>query len=161
VSSRNLLSDPLDPAVVEAFERTYEIHLPAEYRFFLLQVGDGGDGPGLYMRPLGAPFDDSMPWDEGDIYRGPDEPNEFLHNPFPHTGPIYIDPQSATRTTTAGALFLFDQGCALWDLLVVNGECAGQIWLDRLADGQGLYPEIDDDGRPIGFAQHYCRWLEG
>ncbi len=161
VAHRNLLTDPLEPAVVENFEQTFQVRLPAEYRSFLLEVGDGGDGPGLYMRPLGAPFDDSLPWEEGEIHRDPAEPNELLGKPFPHAETLQIEPQAMTPQMAAGALFLFDHGCALWDLLIVTGDSAGQIWLDRLADSEGLRPATSDSGQRIGFAEHYCRWLDG
>lgn len=160
-SERSFLTDPLDAAFVEAFERSHQVRLPEEYRLFLLQVGDGGDGPGLYMRPLGAPFDDSAPWEEGEIYRAPDEPNELLHVPFVHTDAVRLPPEEASEQTTAGGLFLFDHGCAMWDLLVVTGDERGTIWLDRLADEDGLRPATDENGHRMGFARHYCRWLAG
>ena len=160
-AERSFLSAPLDSDFVEAFEASHRIRLPEDYRAFLLQVGDGGDGPGLYMRPLGAPFDDSQPWEEGTIHRAPGEPNEVLHHPFSHTGPARIPPEATSADTTAGALFLFDQGCALWDLLVVTGPERGHIWLDRLADDEDLRPATHGEARRVGFAQHYCRWLVG
>ena len=158
---RSLLSDPLAPDLVEKFENVYNIILPAEYRSFLLQVGDGGDGPGLYMRSLGAPFDDSLPWEDGEIYQGPNDPNSYLGESFSHTDVFSIEPRDADQYTTAGALYLFDQGDAMWDLLVVNGTCAGQIWLDRLTDSKGLSPATDVFGERIGFAKYYCNWLSG
>lgn len=161
LSERSLLSDPLDPAFVEEFERFHQITLPQEYRSFLLQVGDGGDGPGLAMRPLGAPFDDSLPWQEGEIASGPDEPNRLLAEPFAHVEAVELEPAEATPETTAGGLYLFDHGCALWDLLIVTGGAAGQIWCDRVADGDGLGPATAEDGHRMGFAEFYCRWLGG
>lgn len=159
LSDRSLLSDPLDPDFVEAFERVHAITLPGEYRSFLLQVGDGGDGPGLSMRPLGAPHDDSAPWEPGQIAAGPDEPDRFLADPFAFVDAVDLDPAGATLQTTAGALHLFDHGCALWDLLIVTGPSAGEIWLDRLADEEGLRPALDEHGERTGFAGYYCRWL--
>ncbi len=159
VSHRNLLSDPLDPVFVEKFERFHGVVLPSDYRSFLIQVGDGGDGPGLYMRPLGAPVDDSAPWTQGDIASGSDEPNGLLAQPFAHVEATDIDPADGDLQTTAGALYLFDHGCALWDLLVVTGDAAGQIWHDRLVDGDGLRPAIGIDGRPSRFAEYYSNWL--
>lgn len=160
-TERSFLSAPLTEAFVDEFERCHQIRLPVEYRLFLLQVGDGGDGPGLYMRPLGSPLDDSVPWVEGTVHRGPHEPNELLDRPFMYTDMICMRPRDASLQTTAGALLLFDQGCAMWDLLVVTGEEEGKIWLDRLADEECLKPAVDDIGQHIGFAQHYCRWLIG
>ncbi len=160
-TARSFLSDPLDEAFVEEFERSHQTSLPFEYRSFLLQVGDGGDGPGLYMRPLGAPLDDSVPWEAGTIHRSPEEPNELLHRPFIYRNAVFLPPEEASPETTAGALFLFDHGCAMWDLLVVTGEEKGEIWLDRLADGEGFAPALDGRGQRVGFAQHYCNWLLG
>ena len=113
------------------------------------------------MRPLGAPLDDSTPWNPGEIDRDPSDPNALLRQPFPHTEPFFVEPQEATLHTTAGALYLFDHGCALWDLLIMNGPCAGQIWLDRLTDSEGLRPANGENGERVGFAEHYCRWLNG
>lgn len=161
LSERSLLSDPLEATLVQEFERIHGITLPDEYRSFLLQVGDGGDGPGLYMRPLGAPVDDSLPWNEGEIVRSPDDPNFLLDETFPYTDPVTIEPQATSLRTTAGALYLFDHGCALWDLLVVTGDAAGQIWLNRMTDGDALAPATDDTGNRLGFAAYYCRWLDG
>ena len=160
-TTRNLLSEPLSLTFVNEFERVHDILLPAEYRSFLLQIGDGGDGPGLYLRSLGAPLDDSLPWEPGDIHRDPSDPNSLLADPFPYTAECNIDPRFTDLHTTAGALFLFDQGDAKWDLLIVTGSCAGQIWLDRLTDNEGLRPATDLYGERIGFAKYYCNWLMG
>ena len=161
VSAQSLLTDPLTLTAVEQFERVFGVTLPGDYRSFLLQVGDGGCGPGLAMRPLGAPFDDSLAWDAGEIHRGPGEPNEDLSLTFKHIAAVDITPEAAAPELTAGSLYLFDHGCALWDLLVVTGDSAGEIWRDRLSDGDGLRPACDDDGARMGFAAYYCRWLEG
>ena len=158
---RNLLSEPVTEDFVASFENCFSVRLPEEYRSFLLQVGDGGDGPGLYMRPLGAPFDDSLDWEEGTVHRGLDDPNEMLRVPFLHQEAVHIRPENLSAQTTSGALFLFDHGCALWDLLVVSGEETGNIWCDRLADEAGLMPAADNDGDRVGFAKHYSRWLMG
>ena len=160
-TERSLLSAPLDSGFVEAFEASHQVRLPEDYRAFLLQVGDGGDGPGLYMRPLGAPFDDSAPWEEGTVHRAPGEPNELLHQPFSHTQPVHLPADATWADTTAGALLLFDHGCALWDMLVVTGPERGHIWLDRLADDEGLRPATHGGAQRVGFAEHYCRWLVG
>ncbi len=159
LTDQNLLSDPLSQTFVNEFERAHSILLPAEYRSFLLQVGDGGYAPGLYMRPLGAPLDDSLPWEPGDIYQDSSDPNSLLAESFPHSDECNLDPSDTDLQTTAGALYLFDQGDAMWDLLVITGKCAGQIWLDRLTDNAGLRPATDLSGKRIGFAQYYCNWL--
>jgi len=174
----SLLVEPVPESLVSEFERLHYCTLPVEYRTFLIQVGDGGDGPGLDMRQLGAPFDDRIRWERGEFHGGPHEPNLQLGMPFP-----LVDAQPATPEFKAalesdsfpeefiveladdeplgypGALCLFSQGAGMWDLLIVNGSNAGEMWADRGADGLGCSP-ILYDGRRAGFADHYCAWLD-
>ena len=162
----DLLSDPLEQNVVDAFEAARQVQLPSDYRSFLLQVGDGGVGPGLFMRPLGAPFDDGEEWEPGSIAQ--DDSYKSLHLPFPYTEGVEgfhdddVLEQSGSEDVDwepPGALHLWDYGCAIWGLLVLTGPSAGQVWIDRRTDGDGLKPEVDDAGQNMGFAGHYCRWL--
>lgn len=175
----NVLANPLSGSFVSSFERTARCVLPDEYRSFLLQVGDGGDGPGLQLRQLGAPFERSNAWRRGEIYVGPLEPNARLDQPFPYAeaepaDPSFIealnadvfpeqfvvDPQDAVALGYPGALYLFDWGASVWDLLVVNGVSYGEIWADRVADGHGCSPVSVNSARS-GFAEYYCAWLAG
>ena len=162
----DLLSGPLDPRLVSEFEAAFGVRLPEDYRSFLLQVGDGGVGPGLFMRPLGAPFNDSEDWEPGAISR--DGSFNSLHLPFPYSSGIQgdVDLEQVDRSVGGnsewdppGALHLWDFGCAIWGLLVVTGPAAGQIWIDSRTDGSGLNPQIGKSGKAIGFAEYYCRWL--
>jgi hypothetical protein len=34
------------------------------------------------------------------------------------------------------------------------------MWGDHTADGGGFFPLVDDDGRRMGFARWYRRWLD-
>ena len=175
----NLLRDPLSESFVADFERIHRCTLPYEYRSFLLQVGDGGDGPGVLMRQLGAPFEDSNPWEQGEMYGGPLEPNIRLDEEFPYVDAVPADPAFLAALEAdvfpeefivdhadeeplgyPGSLYLFDRGAALWDMLIVTGPSRGEMWADRGADGEGCMP-ITHDGRRVGFAAHYCAWLRG
>ncbi|MEV5326383.1 hypothetical protein AB0K67_19720 [Nonomuraea sp. NPDC052634] len=61
---------------------------------------------------------------------------------------------------STGLLYLGDLGCARWASLVVSGPARGQMWGDHTADGGGFFPLVDDDGRRMGFARWYRRWLD-
>ena len=161
----DVLSDPLDSEFVERFESTFQVTLPSEYRSFLLQVGDGGIGPGLALRRLGSPFNDSEPWAPGEIYLGEHEPNRHLHQPFRHTHFFEPEPWETESwedwaVSASGGLFLFDYGCASWVLLVVTGKQAGEIWIDEIVNSKGLHPIHTEDGDRVGFAEFYCNWLQ-
>ena len=168
VRPMDLLSDPLEQSVVDTFEAALQVRLPSDYRSFLLQVGDGGVGPGLFMRPLGAPFDDGEEWEPGSIAQ--DGSYKSLHLPFPYTKGVegFYDDDVLEQLGSEdadweppGALHLgpgttVARSGASWSL---TGPSAGQVWIDRRTDGDGLKPEVDDAGQIMGFAGHYCRWL--
>jgi hypothetical protein len=59
-----------------------------------------------------------------------------------------------------GALYLCHCGCALRFFLVVNGPCKGEVWQDWQADGTGIHPAVDAQGRRTGFVEWYERWLD-
>lgn len=164
LSESQLLSSPLTDDHVERFEETFNVRLPSEYRSFLLQVGDGGTGPGLYMRRLGAPFEDSRPWEPGEVSVAADEPNMFLSQEFPHSDMWFCEPRPVEFGewigTIQGSLFLFDYGCAMWANLVVTGSQAGEMWLERSVDQKGFGPARHADGSRANFASFYCSWLE-
>ena len=168
----DVLSEPLSVEVVDHFETQCRVRLPLDYRSFLLQVGDGGIGPGVAMRRLGAPFDDGRldDWQPGDVF--PDGSYSSLDKPFPHSSRVaggypaeffqaLDDPDNVDLSLgfEPGALYLFDFGCAVWTSLIVTGPSAGQVWTDSRTDNRGLYPQLDDGGVPVDFARFYTDWL--
>ena len=166
IRTMDLLSEPLEQGFIDEFEAAFGVQLPADYRSFLLQVGDGGVGPGLFMRPLGSPFDDGVAWEPGTI--ASDRSFKSLHKTFPHIAAVEGGYDAAWLARAGdddvgweppGALQLWDHGCAIWGLLVLSGPVAGQVWIDSRTDGNGLKPQIGDSGQPMTFAGYYCQWL--
>lgn len=133
----------LNPGISEqelaSFEAEQQVALPADYRSFLLEVGNGGAGPHYGLLPLGRSL-------------GPGD----LSRPFPLTeaySPVPDDNDDIPSCYLDGHLRLSPMGCGYWSILIVTGPAAGTVWDDFLA-GDGGY-------RPTGhsFATWYNAWL--
>jgi hypothetical protein len=173
---------PLSDDDVREFEQAHRITLPAEYRGFLIHVGNGGAGPAYGLFKLGE-MDDNRghaPWREGGGFVG------VLSRPFPHTGPwndlsgrpaqddereMAEDPEYEAEweqweeeyfspAQVCGAIPICHLGCALRLWLVVTGPEAGHVWCDDRADHGGLYP-LEQGGSPrLTFLRWYRSWLD-
>lgn len=175
------LNPTLTEEAVCAFERTHGILLPAEYRGFLLHVGNGGAGPAYGLFKLGEMDDghEHKEWWEGNGFVG------VLSSPFPHSEPwndlsgqpddperdLAEDPEYEEEynqweecywnpENVNGAIPICHLGCAYRLWLVITGSEAGNIWCDDRADQGGLWP-LDQAGRHrVSFLQWYLAWLE-
>jgi hypothetical protein len=145
---------PLSPAEVTAFERRHGIELPAAYRQFLVEVGNGGDGPPAYglmrlgetPRHLCPAFQRS--WGElADVAK-----------PFPFTTAWVWEgePDDPGKRATArfGSLNLGDNGCGWYWLLIVTGSERGKVWAYT---DVGVCPQEPDRD----FLQWVEAWLDG
>ena len=98
----------LEPVVPEsevlAFEQAVGLRLPEDFRTFIVQVCNGGPGPGYGLMGLPSKYND-----------------DFL-NELRRT----FDPSSGEMT---GCLTLFNHGCGVYEYLVVNSDqhARGQI----------------------------------
>jgi len=158
------------------FETRHKIHLPADYREYLLQVGNGGAGPAYGVFRLGE-MDDGfgfMPWESLEGFVGD------LRKPLPYTAAwndltgmppaeglsdeahdaqleafdrVYYHPLD-------GAFPICHRGCALRDWLVVSGAEYGNVWQDDRADYNGLSPFILPGLNRVTFLQWYRAWLD-
>jgi tetratricopeptide (TPR) repeat protein len=129
-----VLDDPLEPALIDAFEARVGVELPEEFRDYLEHVSGGGAGPyyGLLSLPdearsaelaLGRPF----VGDGGDesIARSPDRRGGYLR--------------------------IADQGCGYASVLVLEGPRRGLVLADMREAHEGFVPE----------APGFLAWLEG
>lgn len=145
---------PLDEQQVRAFEARHGIELPGGYRRFLLEVGDGGDGPPAYglmrLGQLPRHLDPDFQRDWGEL--------RHVRKPFPFTkawiweGEEYDEARQ--ETARYGSLMLGDDGCGMYRLLIVTGAERGQLWAHT---DVGVCPQ--EPGRD--FFQWIEAWLDG
>jgi len=142
---------------VGAFEQKHNVSLPADYRDFLLQIGNGGAGPAYGVFPLGTYEDMALP----------DDMLATLRNPFDDAAAEnwnedWSDPDwdwEAYPEVMQGAMMISTEGCALWYWLIVTGPSAGQIWFDARTDGHPPKRLVDENGEPITFRSWFDSWL--
>jgi len=176
------LNRPLSEAQVAAFEGQCRVRLPADYRLFLTEVGNGGAGPfygvdrlgELEGRPwqgnmavgdLSAPFPHREAWNlpasfwdqkpNGDIQR-PEEEEYTLSEEWE----ARLNREYWAPAIMNGAIPICHLGCAQWHWLVVTGERSDEVWADDRVDERGIWPLRGRDGRPLTFASWYTGWLD-
>jgi SMI1/KNR4 family protein SUKH-1 len=172
---RYALNPCLSEEEISAIERALEISLPAGYREFLHEIGNGGAGPdyGLYslQKSIAESFENAT----------------FLAAPFPHTDAWNLDPHRFGAQNVPGDQFAMDKaafaayeeeyshdehvqgalrihtaGCNHDTLLVLNGSERGYVWHDERTVDFGVFPY---EGKPepnarLRFLDWYEDWLE-
>lgn len=137
---------PIPVDEIEAFERTYRISLPDDYRRFLLEIGDGAPGPGEGILPfrhgvieeaVGVPFPGRNTGDD----EADDEHNAEIDIVDWHNGVLPIAE--------------FDENGVSY-YVVVHGEERGRIWE---VDGE-YSPAASPLCRPLNFREWYALWLD-
>lgn len=142
------LRPPVEHWDVEAFEAMHNIRLPEGYRRFILEIGDGGDGPpgcrfySLHeperdrynlLVPLDVPFPltEGRRWEEEE--EGKDRLQEGIYN---------------------GYLIIGNEGCGEFWGIIVTGAERGNIWNLCYAGDFPVRPRRD-------FLSWYEFWLDG
>jgi hypothetical protein len=179
------LNPPLTEGEVAAFERKHKISLPADYRAFLIHLGNGGAGPYYGLFKLGE-----ADTGHGGGWQDPAWLIGDLAQPFPHTaawnqrsGAPECDEAQALALPNAefdayqeqldaweqahywharqhcGSVPICHVGCVLMERLVITGPEAGHVWCDRRVDREGLYPLQLPDRERVTFLEWYLHWL--
>ncbi len=151
-----LMGPPADESTVAAFEAGAGIELPGDYQRFILEVGNGGEGPPAYgLLPLGATPAGDVPDDLQDGY------SDLLSKPFPFVEHWIWDGEEPSKeadarleTVSHGNLILGHDGCGMYWTLVVSGDQKGRVW--QLTD-IGIAPCAPS----LTFLDWYEYWLEG
>jgi hypothetical protein len=152
-----LLNAPLSESAVSSFESRHRIKLPKGYREFLLHIGNGGSGPPHYglaaLGEVARDMSDSQKRVYGDLA---DVSKEFL----------FVEPwiweederteafRNKMRSVDFGNLFLGNDGCGQYWILIVSGSVAGQVWQRTDVGIQPCAP-------PREFLDWYEYWLDG
>jgi hypothetical protein len=151
---RYALAAPLPEAEIRAFEERHGIALPAEYRSFVAEVGDGPAGPAHGLMPLAVPRPEAGDdWAVDDEWQEDRRPGR-LAAAFPLTGPLPGAIGADAERLTPGTLMLGELGCGMYDRLVLNGPRAGEVW--QLDPDWGGFTPVHR-----GFRDWYTAWLDG
>ncbi|MFD6426348.1 SMI1/KNR4 family protein [Streptomyces sp. NPDC060198] len=152
---RYAIEPRLTETEIRAFEEFHGIALPAEYRSFVAEVGDGPAGPAHGLMPLvslgaEAAVDDERAVDDE---WAEDRRQGRLSEPFPLTGPLPGRIGApGLEELTSGTLMLAEEGCAMFLRLILNGPYAGEVW--RIDPDWGGFTPVSP-----GFRAWYGSWL--
>lgn len=149
----------LGPAATEsdvvAFEKMYQISLPDEYRRFVLEVGNGGDGPPHYGM---FPVEDSDHDELGRVAA------DFApHEDFPLTETWIwedkdYDEAHVNAVHAKGHIYLGTDGCGMQHVLMTCGSERGHVWM---ISGEGAQPIYFDEEKRYTFLGWLEAWLQG
>jgi hypothetical protein len=149
------LGPPMSENDIRTFETRHRISLPDAYRSFLLNIGNGGDGPPKYgLVALGSAADD-MRDDEARVWTE----LPLVAEPFPFTkswcweGGNRSD-EGTVNDVNRGSIYVGNDGCGMYWFVIVTGLERGNMWM---ICGEGLQPTAPKRD----FLQWYEEWLDG
>lgn len=128
------LGPTLSESELQAFEQQHSITLPADFRFFMEEAGNGGairsSAPYISINAGAGPSCGVMPLEEAVI--GCD-----LSKPFPLTEAVDVRAipgieRWGDEEAFPGVLEICYHGCATFSYLVVSGPAYGTVWITDL-----------------------------
>jgi len=160
------LGPPMSELQVADFEAQHHVTLPEGYRRFLLDIGNGGDGPAYYgLARLGEAAGD-MTAEEQQMWTK----IEMLDQVFPFTEAwIWEDEEGMWDDASQdwsdegraklarierGNVYIGNDGCGQYWHLIVTGPERGNVWQFT---GEGIVPTAPKRD----FLRWYEAWLDG
>jgi len=178
-----ILNPPKPEEEVSDFEAFVKIKLPPDYRSFITTIADGYAGPfyglyamdeGSYQTGLRLGIQDSdlrQDWIDcfsefpvsnavsesyiNDLLLS-EKKNYFDRDDYPADATILIP---LNDKPLKGVLYLAEYGCGGYYVLVVQGDCHGQVWY--MEESKRMAPLCDPGGKPFSFFDWYEYWLDG
>ncbi|EME15405.1 SMI1/KNR4 family protein [Rhodococcus triatomae] len=142
-----------DPDMLASFESRLGVGLPADYVHWITRVGDGGAGPMLGLLPLAQEAEDASI----------DYSADFPFTPERPCAPAAEDSETGwsenIRRILRGATFLADEGCGAYNLLILRGPAAGQVWWHSHEHAAALPTFHPETREPLTFLDWYELWL--
>ena len=114
------LNSTITEKELDKLEKKFDISLPEDYRFFVLNIGNGGAGPSYGLYSIQGALTGICP--TYSRYRGNKVGKEITRN---FIRPDEIDDDEYEED---GMLILCQHGCANDDFLIVNGSERGFVW---------------------------------
>ncbi len=140
---RYQLNPCLTESEIQFFEEKNRITLPEDYRNFLLEIGNGGAGPGYGLLELKVKNEKEI---TEVIQEGYDN---YLSQPFllekawnyrhlldPDEEFVEIDEDKLIQ----GTINVTHYGCDIYARLVITGNQRGTIWINDCGGDGGIYP---------------------
>jgi hypothetical protein len=162
------LNNCLSEIEIQKFEKIYQIVLPLDYRNFINNIGNGGVGPayGLYKLEdwnleieikndnfLKTKFPYLEKWNSE--FKGNLEDENYMESKeFEYWGKEYFDEKHLF-----GSIRICHYGCAVYYFLIVSGVEKGNIWVDDIANDEGIYPLCSENKNRYNFTEWYNEWL--
>lgn len=167
---------PLTERELAEAEQQFGVVMPDGYRQFLRYVDAGGTGP-VTMRRLSRGRD-GWGWENDQDTDLPalaapfpdQESHEDQRKELEAVQPPRSDEAAwaawqrrcddLDRAQTAGAVYLSDDGCGFYTLLICSGAERGNVWFDRRATSDVIVPLRNRDGTHATFTDFYLDWLD-
>jgi len=181
---RYVLNAAAEKNKIHDFENFMDVKLPVDYKSFITTIGDGYAGPfyglycldeAVYQTGLQLGIQESEAQDDwincfAEFPITQAQCDTYIHNliALKKRDGSYFDRDDYPEeelpfiqlngNPLRGALYLCEYGCGGYYILVVKGECYGQVWYSE--EGKRLAPLSDSTGRTFTFFDWYEYWLD-
>ena len=118
---RYQIRQPIKENKLVNFEKKYSITLPTDYRSYLINVSNGGPGPGygfLSLEDTEKAIEETYDYDYNDVVKY--EKTDVLAQPFNIHSEFEVE---------TGYITICEHGCQFEDYLIVTGSERGNIWM--------------------------------
>lgn len=156
------LNRPIAPDTMERFESKFAIKLPAHYKLFLTQVGNGGAGPAYGLIPLLSSIRAGIPKElvSETFAADTDQATQLMKLNFAERTQGKNDWEyTLIKIGFSGYLDLADYGCGEYAILVLTGSQKGKVWYRFERKAYPMYTEKKGVFKQLTFKSWYDDWL--